>query len=180
MLVDHGIEARPPDENQKNAVKAADLPSILLERIEAAFPEPAIFGLLETESWPDGALRSLIDCRLLQETSRATSILCDGCEWSCCKPVIVRTGLTNRSARAFVECDEEPDLGRIFIPLERLKRYRLTLAMLASFIRQALAISSTSFIERSKSISLGRIKGRYRAAYRRFELMISHTPSAVA
>ena len=84
------------------------------------------------------------------------------------------------SPRAFVECDEEPDLGRIFIPLERLKRYRLTLAMLASFIRQALAISSTSFIERSKSISLGRIKGRYRAAYRRFELMISHTPSAVA
>ena len=67
MLVDHGIEARPPDENQKNAVKAADLPSILLERIEAAFPEPAIFGLLETESWPDGALRSLIDCRLADQ-----------------------------------------------------------------------------------------------------------------
>jgi hypothetical protein len=143
------------------AVKVADLPSIVLERIEAAFPEPAFFDALETESWPDGALRSLVDSRLLQRASRSTSVLCDGCELNCCKPIVVRISSTNRSVRAFVNCDEEPDLGRILVPLERLKRYRLTLAMLATFIRQALGISSPSFVEKSKSIRLGQIKGRY-------------------
>ena len=89
--------------------------------------------------WPSWMLTGAGSAELFQETSRATEVFCDGCEWGCLKTVIVRA-LPNGQTRAFVACDEEPDLGRIAVAPERLKRYIATVDFAARFIARSLRI----------------------------------------
>jgi hypothetical protein len=123
------------------AATASDLPRAFVERIEAAHPAPAIFVGDEVAEWPDGALEILMRVGLLRETRRASTVMCDGCEWSCVKPIVVRIKSSDRSRAAFITCDEEPDLGRIAVPLERLAQYRTTIGAMARFLARALNIS---------------------------------------
>ena len=83
-------------------------------------------------------LKTFLTAELFQETSRATEVFCDGCEWGCLKTVIVRALPNGRKSRAFVPCDEEPDLGRIAVAPERLKRYIATVGFAARFIGRSL------------------------------------------
>jgi hypothetical protein len=143
------------------AIKPRDIPCSLVERLEASHPESATFYADETDEWPEGIVPSLIKSGLLQETRRATALVCDGCNWSCDKPVIVRKLAVSGRTRAFIQCDEEPNLGRIQVPMERLRGYRLVLQMLDRFIQKAIAALGGPAACRSASSHLGLIKGRY-------------------
>jgi len=143
------------------AIKPRDFPRILVERLEASHPAPAIFDADETSEWPDGIVHALLRSGLLQEARRPTTLVCDGCNWSCDKPVIVRKLVASGRTRAFIQCDEEPDLGRIQVPMERLRGYRLVLRMLDRFIQNAVAALGGPAPGRSASSHLGLIKGRY-------------------
>ena len=143
------------------AIKHRDIPCILVERLEASHPASATFDADETDEWPDGIVPSLLKSGLLQETRRATALVCDGCNWSCDKPIIVRKLVASGRTRAFIQCDEEPDLGRIQVPMERLRGYRLVPRMLERFIQKAVSALGSPAPSRSSSSHLGLIKGRY-------------------
>ncbi len=142
-------------------VKTADIPAIVLDRIADHSPEHALFDSDEVLAWPSWVLQSLLTAGLLRETSRGTDVFCDGCDWGCLKPVIVRALLNARKTRAFVVCDEEPDFGRIEIAPERLKRYMATAGLAARFVGRSLALKSTPEPGSGGSVCVGRLQGRY-------------------
>jgi hypothetical protein len=168
-------------------VRVSDLPHALVERVEAAHPAPAVFAADEIAGWPDGALETLLNVGLLEGTRRARTLICEGCEWSCVKPVVVRLKRFNGAHTAFITCDEERDFGRIAVPLQRLAQYRSTLSMMASFLAKELDISGEPKLQHPASILLGLTKGRYgdRAISlvlhnRRLELRVGRQQEALA
>ena len=120
------------------AIKARDIPTILIERIEAAHPRPAYFGSDETNEWPAGVLARLLNQAVLAEADRAEAVTCPGCEWQCRKHVEVRQAKTE--LRAFIMCDEEPDYGRVGVSLDRLQRFETDLRRLGLFVAGMLNI----------------------------------------
>jgi hypothetical protein len=143
------------------AVKAADIPGILLKRVAEAAPNSAVFDADELAEWPGGVVDALFHAGLLQGAPRATEVFCDGCEWRCLKPVVVRTTPNGARPRAFVHCDEEPDLGRIPVPLERLRRYRASVTMIAALAARSLGLDPSAKADRDGSITLGSLGGRH-------------------
>jgi len=114
--------------------------SDIIERLEAHYPAPAIFAADEIAEWPDNVLPVLEALGLFQSAERAEVLTCDGYHWYCSKPVVFRQQKT--AARAFIVCDEEPDLGRIGVPVERVQQYRATLTLLAVFLRGSFELTS--------------------------------------
>jgi hypothetical protein len=140
-------------------VKVTDIPQIILDRIADCFPQQAVFEADEFSAWPDWVLGQLVDVGLLRQVSRATEVFCDGCEWGCLKPVVVRTLPSGRNSCAFVICDEEPGLGRIEVALERLKRYIATAGLAAKVVGRSLGLKSPAK-PGGGSVVVGHVKGR--------------------
>jgi hypothetical protein len=141
-------------------VKTAEIPAIVLDRIADCSPQHALFDADEVLIWPAWVLQALLAAGLFQETSRAIEIFCDGCEWGCLKPVIVRTIPNGGKSRAFVACDEEPDQGRVEVAPERLKRYVATVGLAARFISRSLKLKSSATPAPGDSVLVGHVKGR--------------------
>ena len=141
------------------AIRHTDIPQILIERIEASHPEPALFDVGEIETWPNDVAAQLCG-HLLKRTNRATSIECDGCDWLCRKPVVVRTAPGAGGTRGFILCDEVPNLGRIPVDVDRLKQFSLSIEALRKEIQTWLSSKLNRF-RPLKSQDLGIIKARY-------------------
>ena len=139
-----------------------DIGRIVIDRLEAAFPQPAIFSADEISEWPDGALTALEAAALLQETVRAAAVMCDGCHWCCHKPVEVRRHAVGQVPYVYIICDEEPNLGRIEVSWDRLRQYRTTLNSLAGFLRMALGLTASAPLSSSPPLLVGHIKGRWK------------------
>jgi hypothetical protein len=138
-----------------------EIPRLVFERVAAAHPTPAAFEADEVTSWPVGALAVMKESALLKETDRAATLHCDGCEWGCEKQVVVRTPPKGGALRAFVNCNEEPDLGRIPIGLERLVRYRSTATMLVEFVARAVGTEASRIRKKTSIVPLTKIRGRF-------------------
>ena len=110
-----------------------DIGRVIIDRLEAAFPKPAIFSADEILEWPDDVLPALETADFLQETERAAAVICDGCHWGCHKPVAVRKRSAGQTPHAYIICDEEPNLGRIELSWGRIRQYRTSLNSLADF-----------------------------------------------
>jgi hypothetical protein len=142
-------------------VRTAEIPGVVFERIADRSPHHAVFGADEISEWPDWVLVVLSVTGLFQETARAAQVFCNGCEWSCLKPIVVRTLPNGRKSRAFVACDEEPDQGRVEVPLERLKRYIATIDSAARLVGRSLGLKSSIHRAPDGSLAIGRVKGRH-------------------
>ena len=123
-------------------IATSDIPNILIERIEGAYPGPALFSARETGDWPAEVLDILLYCDVLRSAVRANSSWCPGCEWQCHKPVVSRTNTVHLETRAFIICDEEPGLGRISIPAPSLVQYEATLSAVCGFIAGRMALGT--------------------------------------
>lgn len=139
-------------------IKARDLPMVLVERIEDAHPAHAMFASGEVDGWPAGALMALQTQTLLGTSNRAQAIDCPGCELRCNKEVEVRqAGMTNR---AFIVCNEEPDLGRIAVKLTSLQVFETDLRRISTFVANALQLGPPRASPNRGAYSLGCVKGR--------------------
>ena len=141
------------------AIKAADIPNILVERIEAAHPAPGYFSAGEADDWPNGVLESLLNVGVLQVTNRAEVVVCPGCEYQCQKAVVVRIS-ARQERRAFINCDEEPAHGRVPINLRSLEQYRITLGLMASMLSGLLGFGTPRASKTGVQYTLGELKGR--------------------
>jgi hypothetical protein len=113
----------------KIVIQAADTAS------SACFPHD------EVKHWPAGALEDLISAGLLQEMPHATSVECDGCEEACFKEVEFIEGGEGEDPRAYITCDERDDIGRVPVPLDRLRRWELSLSNLTRSLSEAMPTS---------------------------------------
>ncbi len=145
-------------------IRAHDIPRVLIERLEAAHPEAAYFGADELEVWPDDVVPQLLADGMLKPSGRTSSADCDGCDWNCQKSIVVRKRPDGQAIKAFILCDEEPNLGRIPVDSERLKQFSFTFGGLNNFLRAALASRLANF-RSLPSPRLGVIKGRYGERY---------------
>jgi len=98
----------------------------------------ALFGPDDIARWPKGALEALVEAGLLGQASHATSVVCDGCEEACLSEVEFVGGEEGGPLRAYVVCERREDIGRVEVPLERLRRWAVDLGGLAAVIAQNL------------------------------------------
>lgn len=141
------------------AIKDTDIPTILIERVEATNPAPAYFDRGETDEWPQDALPSLLRQGVLKEADRAEAITCPGCEWQCHRRVLVRRA--GDLSRARIMCDEEPRHGWIPVDLRRLQRFETDLRTLALLVATELKVGAPKISRSGAIYALGEVKGRH-------------------
>ena len=142
------------------AIKARDIPRILIERLEATHPAPAFFDADDTDHWPPGVLQQLLDSKIIQPAPRAVSTTCGGCDWNCNKRVVFRQKPAKGGPHAFVQCNEAPDLGRIHVSIDRLETYRLLAGSLDAAVKAALATKSNA-LQLVAAPKIRMVKGRF-------------------
>lgn len=98
----------------------------------------ALFGPDDIARWPKGALEALVRAGLLRQASHATSVVCEGCEEACLSDVEFLGGDDGTPLRAYVVCERREDIGRVEVPLERLRRWAVDLGGLAAVIARDL------------------------------------------
>lgn len=140
------------------AVSANDIATILIERIEAAYPGPAYFSADETDDWPAELLSCLLSQRLVAVAERAEAITCMGCEWQCHKHVEIR--MADAKVRAFIKCDEAPCHGRVPVDLRQLQRFETGLRMFGDFLGSVLRSDCGRISRGEAAYVLGEVRGR--------------------
>jgi hypothetical protein len=139
---------------------AANPIRIIIERVGAEHPAPAIFFGYETDEWPTGAMEVLAEKRFIIESGRATSAVCTGCGIQCHKDVVVRRLPAGGAGRAFIVCDEQPDHGRIPLRLEHLRRFQASFATVARLAADCLDLSDADLVSRPDHVQFGTVRGR--------------------
>ncbi len=142
-------------------LKARDIPDVLVERIGAAYPASAVFDAEDISAWPATIFQNLQRQGFLQSYRRARSLICPGCEWSCHKPVVVRSKTTTLPKRAFIVCDEAPDFGRIALELDDLRQFQTSITKLADVVGMAAGVKTRNSRTPASTVHVGTIKGRY-------------------
>lgn len=133
----------------------------ILDRVALEHPNPSHFDGYELECWPKTAEEELLQLGLLIKTPRATATVCGGCEMSCHKSVVARQVADMSRTRAFIYCDESPDLGRIPIEIDRLRRYRATIGSIGQFAVATLGLKEPKIGRQETRLALGILRGRY-------------------
>jgi len=120
--------------------------SLLFARISGQ-AMPAWFDHNEVQEWQEGLLDSLLTCRLLVESTRASSIVCEGCEEQCAMPVV----FSELGERAFIVCDypdQQSYMGRINVPLIRLQQWQSDAGLVAKVVMELLNLAGEPDVQR--------------------------------
>ena len=139
---------------------------VLSELIAAlgASDEPYIVDWHAIHRWPRGALESLTASGILTTTKQAESIECHGCENHCFMDVHIVASKV-KPTRAFVVCEDpemQDQMGRIQIPLEHLRQWRITALQIAKVVVHLLDFDNK--VERKQGqdhIRVGIMKGKH-------------------
>ncbi len=91
----------------------------------------------DVNGWEPGALESLTSAGVLRPGELATSVTCSGCERACIEDVEF-VGDGEESPRAYVVCSEREDMGRVEVPLERLRTWVVDLGGMAQHLKGSL------------------------------------------
>jgi hypothetical protein len=113
----------------------------IFDRLARADSRREVFGASDIERWPSGTLPILINAGLLERTTPAQIIECEGCERNCFKQVTVRPAAGGRPAWIFIACNEPEDMGRIHVQPMKLEQLQITDAMLASAVARLLGFA---------------------------------------
>lgn len=142
---------------------ARDLDPIqaVLDRVGVEHPSPSYFDGHEVERWPPEAATAMVRLGLLVETTRAQSTICTGCELACHKPVVVRGKPGADTLGGFIVCDEDPKLGRIRVPMNRLRRFRASFTTLAHAAAVFLGLDTLKLVTGRDRVAIGHIRGRF-------------------
>lgn len=148
-----------------------DVSAVVVERMAAFHPAPAVFDLSEFEDWPKGVFEALLKEKCLVPAPRATSTVCPGCEWQCTKRVAVRQVSNSGALKAFIVCDEDRDYGRIKIEPERLARFQTTLELFSRYLAKSLATGPFRSAKSGTAFELGEFQGRFGARLLRISIL---------
>lgn len=135
----------------------------LLEAMEAT-GETHLVGWDTIQQWPDGALGRLLEAGILTPTNPTLSVECRECENRCFVEVHKITSADGKPTRTFVVCNDPEkhnQMGRIEIPLERLRQWKVTALNLAKVIAGLVGIEcKTEDRHGTTNIRVGVVKGK--------------------
>ncbi|MDF1817524.1 MAG: hypothetical protein P1U54_02700 [Immundisolibacteraceae bacterium] len=129
----------------------------LIEYVSLA-DKPVSLGWDELQQWQDGVLERFLVEGLLVKDVKAHSLVCTGCEQHCFMPVYQ----TDEEQRAFIVCDDpgkQDQMGRIQVPVERLKQWLASASQFAGVIAGLLGFEARPVHQKaSASYRLGMLK----------------------
>jgi len=129
----------------------------LIEHVSVS-DKPVSLGWDELQKWQGGVLESFLVAGLLSKDVKTQSLVCTGCEQDCFMPVYQ----TGDEQRAFIVCDnsdKQEQMGRVQVPLERLKQWKASTSQFALVISHFLGFESKPFKKNTTSYTLGMLKG---------------------
>ena len=104
---------------------------------ERAGATEARFDADEVAMWPDGREALLIEAGVIRRDDNARTVTCDACQDGHIEEVVRIEDPPGSPVRAYIPC---PELGRIAVPLERLKQWVVDFEGLAKAVARALAL----------------------------------------
>lgn len=124
----------------------------------------------QVRRWPKGATEALQEAGWVVPIAAATMVECSGCEENCFKPVHVLPARHGQPVRAYVACDEPPAMGRVKIPLSRLRQWQVTDAQLARWLTGALELKGNPERDQASGVfTLGNLQGKKRMGVLQFD-----------
>jgi len=142
------------------------LNDVLLSLLEAmdATGKTHLVGWDTVQQWPEDALDRFQDAGILSAAKPALSVECRECANRCFMDVHQLSGGDNKPVRAFIVCDDpemQGQMGRIEIPVERLRQWKVTGLQLARVITGLLGIEcKTEDRHGQANIRVGMVKGK--------------------
>lgn len=135
----------------------------LIDELNAGMPVANI-GWRNVQTWPDGALDMFTRAGVLSNASEAQSLECQGCEHHCFKDVVFQIDESKSSKRVYIVCEEpemQEQMGRIQIPLEHLKQWKISVNLIARVIAGLLGFDKKIEHKSGKeSIQLGMLNSK--------------------
>jgi hypothetical protein len=110
----------------------------LIEHVSAS-DMPVSLGWDEVQTWREGVLERFLAAGLLRKDVNAKALVCKGCEHHCFMQVV----LSDDNKRAFIVCDVpgmQEQMGRINLPLERLKQWQASARQFALVLSRLLKL----------------------------------------
>lgn len=111
----------------------------LLARVGAAPDGIAFVGQSELSTWPAREVDILKEQGMLVAAAPAHSAVCPGCERQCTMPVHVPPS----ADAGFVVCDKRPDINRVPLSLEQLRRWQASGEATSAALTRLLALRLT-------------------------------------
>lgn len=124
----------------------------------------------QIREWPKGAVEGFEKAGWIKAAAPASTLECPGCEHNCFMPVHVLPEANGRPSRAFVACDRRDDMGRVKIPLVRLRQWQVTESQVARWVSGALGLKAKPEHEKtSGAYKLGDLQGNKRVGSLEFD-----------
>lgn len=114
------------------------MPDALAEIWARADAVEARFDADEIARWRDGREALLIEAGIIRRDDNARTVTCDACQDSHVEEVVRIEDPPGSPVRAYIPC---PELGRVAVPLERLKQWVVDFNGLAKAVAQGLALA---------------------------------------
>lgn len=128
----------------------------LLDSLAFSGVSPVIFSADEVYAWPDGTVDLFLQLNFLQKAEPAQIVVCPGCEENCLMEVNIRPKDGTHSARAFTVCNKRDDIGSVELSFDKLKRWKMTGALLAKTVSGLLKlIPPAKVAQKSQAWDLG-------------------------
>jgi hypothetical protein len=135
----------------------------LLARIADALDGVVRLSEEELRGWPKGPVSILKAAEILRPTSPARSATCDGCERRCHMPVELLD--CSGEAVAFVFCDKRDDIGRVDVPIDRLRGWQSSGQALAAFLAARLGAKRAASVQiQEREWAVGVMRGEKKSA----------------
>lgn len=128
----------------------------LLSRLRAQRSGAVEVSAADLRGWPADVVAALRGAGVLVPGPPAASVVCDGCEEACVRPVHV-VPRTSSDAVAFVLCHLRDDIDRVPVALGELWRWRLT--------AQSLADAMAGMLGGDTATAYGGVAGGYRLGF---------------
>ncbi|MBT3046001.1 MAG: hypothetical protein KME53_03525 [Candidatus Thiodiazotropha sp. (ex Clathrolucina costata)] len=140
-----------------------DVLLLLLEALDST-GEVHLVGWDIVQQWPGDALGTLLEAGILTDAKPALSVECRECANHCFMDVHQLPGSDKKTARAFVICDDpemQGQMGRIEIPMERLRQWKVTALQLAKVVAELVSIECKAEDRHGQAnIRIGMVKGK--------------------
>jgi len=94
----------------------------------------------EVAAWPEGHEQKLTGAGLISRTENATTVVCDACPDAHVEEVTFIESPENSQVRAYIWC---PHAGRVRVPLDRLKEWKVDFSGTAGAVAHALELAGT-------------------------------------
>ena len=153
------------------------LADVLQELIQRLGPAgDTVLTWEQVRQWPKGAIEIFEKAGWIKTTVPATTVECSGCAENCFKRVRVLPARNGQPARAYVACDEPPALGRVKIPLSRLRQWQVTDAQVAQWLAGALGMKGKPERDQASGVyTVGNLQGKKRLGSLKFDTAASAT-----